>query len=99
MIFIIILNLLDMLAGLTLLADISFLLYPLGLFHAAKGVWTLYTSFTQGFFFEVLGGIDFLGGICCVLAAHGIMPASFFVVGIIMIAKGAFCFMSSGFSS
>jgi len=99
MIFVTILNFLDMLAGLSLITKLSFLLYPLGLFHLVKGGWTLYTSFKEGFFFEVLGGIDFLGGICCLLAYYGIMPISFFVIGTIMILKGAFCFMCSGFSS
>jgi len=99
MIFVSILNLLDMLAGLTLIANIGFLLYPLGLFHFVKGGWTLYTSFKQGFFFEVLGGIDFLGGICCLLAYYGIMPVSFLIIGILMILKGAFCFMCIGMSS
>lgn len=99
MVFVEILNMLDMLAGFSLIADISFLLYPLGLFHAIKGAWTLYTSLKQGFFFEVLGGIDFLGGLCCMLASYGIMPVPFLIVGIVMIAKGAFCFMIGGFRS
>ncbi|MDD5181590.1 MAG: hypothetical protein PHC66_00260 [Candidatus Nanoarchaeia archaeon] len=99
MVLVAILNALDVMAGITLIANIGFLLLPLGLFHFVKGGWTLYTSFKQGFFFEVLGGIDFLGGICCILAYHGIIPVSFLVIGIIMVIKGVFCFMIGGFSS
>jgi len=88
-----ILNVLDILGGISLIANISFLLYPLGIFHFLKGAWTIYTSIQQGFFFEVLGGIDFIGGLCLILVNWHISSTYFLVIGILMVAKGVFCFM------
>ena len=93
MILVTILNLLDILAGISLIANIGFLLYPLGILHLIKGAWTLYTSFKAGFFLEVLGMIDFLGGGAILLAHYNFSSAYFLILGILMIAKGAFLMM------
>lgn len=93
MIIVTILNILDIIAGTSLIADISFLLYPFGLFHLIKGGWTIYTSIKQGFFFEVLGGIDFMGGIAMLLMHWEISSPYFLLLGIVMVVKGVFCFM------
>lgn len=93
MILLTVLNILDILAGVTLVAHIGFLLFPLGLFHMLKGAWTLYTSFKAGFFLEVLGMIDFLGGGFALLMHYGFGSNYFIMLGILMIIKGAFLFM------
>jgi hypothetical protein len=93
MIFVTILNILDMIGGFSLVFDVRFLLYPLGLFHLLKGGWTIYSSFVQGFPFEVLGGIDFMGGIAMLLLNWHLSSTYFLLLGIAMVAKGVFCFM------
>jgi hypothetical protein len=93
MIFVTVLNILDIIAGLSLVGNIHFLLYPLGIFHLVKGGWTMYTSFVQGFFFEVLGGIDFIGGLAMILINWEFSSVYFLFIGILMVIKGLFCFM------
>lgn len=93
MIIVTILNVLDILGGFSLILDVKLLLYPLGIFHLLKGGWTIYSSFIQGFPFEILGGIDFMGGLAMLLLNWQFSSAYFLLLGIAMIAKGIFCFM------
>ena len=95
MILITILNLLDIIAGIVLIANINFILYPIGIFHVLKGAWTMYTSFKAGFFFEVLGAIDFLGGSAILFEYYNLSSNYFLLLGLLMVAKGAFLMMLS----
>ena len=88
-----ILNLLDILAGFSLITRINFLLYPLGVLQILKGAWTVYTSFKAGFFLEILGMIDMLGGGAMLLAHYNFSSAYFLILGVLMIVKGAFLMM------
>ena len=53
----------------------------------------MYTSFKAGFFFEVLGAIDFLGGSAILFEYYNL--SYFLLLGLLMVAKGAFLMMLS----
>lgn len=65
MVLLIILGLLDLIVGLGLVLPIfsnAFIFY-LGIFTAFKGLFSLVSSFAQGFYFEWIGASDLIAGI------------------------------------
>lgn len=97
-----ILSILDILAGLLVFSSYSGLeglfgkivLYA-AVFHIVKGAWSVFTSYLMGFFFDVLGWIDFIAGILILLALYGFAFHFAYVVAIIIVIKGLYCILFS----
>lgn len=80
--------LIDIICGLALITKFAPLFLGFGLILLFKGMWSIYSSFSQGFYFEIMGGIDIIGGIALLLSYYGISYEFFFIIGIFIILKG-----------
>ncbi|MBI4020227.1 MAG: hypothetical protein HY367_02760 [Candidatus Aenigmarchaeota archaeon] len=93
-----VLGILDLLAGVILMAAGAFpltengLAFMLGAIAIAKGVWSVLTAMAAGFYFDFLGIIDFFVGLFLLLSVWGFYLDFFFYVGIVAILKGLYSF-------
>ena len=79
----------DIISGLAIITRFSPLFLVFGLVLLFKGVWSVYSSFSQQFYFEIMGGIDVIAGASLLLMYYGIYREFFVVVGVFVILKGA----------
>lgn len=86
-----ILGLIDIFAGIMLIVmpHFSFLMI-LGFFCMGKGIWSIFSSFAMGYFFEWMGTLDLITGICLYLLSSGTSFGLFVIVGITIIMKGLY---------
>lgn len=99
---VLILSILDLVAGLLVFSSYSGLETLLGkvilyvsIFHLIKGAWSIVSSFVLGYIYDVLGWIDLLSGILIILALNGIVFHFAYIFAIIMIIKGLYCILFS----
>lgn len=84
--FVTILSLIDILAGISL-AFPNFLSFYLGIIILIKGISSVVGSFASGFFFEIMGIIDLITGILLLLNFN--LPWFW----LLPILKGIFCLL------
>lgn len=61
----------------------------------AKGIWSIFSSLHQGFYYDILGAIDLIAGFVLIIINFG-TPVSFgWIVGIILGLKAAYTIVSS----
>jgi uncharacterized membrane protein HdeD (DUF308 family) len=88
-----VLALIDVAAGSTLVFNLSVISSYIGYAMLVKGGWTVLTTFKSDFLFLLVGVLD------CIAALILLLPSTFsslsWVVGILIILKGVWSFLSS----
>ncbi len=95
------LSVLDMLAGFIILIRPSagFALFGFGLIILIKGAYSFLTAVAANYWFDWMGLIDIIAGICLMLIYVGFKPAAFLTIGGIVIAKGAYSLVRSAIAA
>jgi hypothetical protein len=91
-----------MFSGLILLTYSSISLFHslvgyMAAYSLLKGVISLLSSIGIGYYFDWMGTIDIIGGIMLLLLMWGFSFGFIQTVGVIVILKGAYCFIRSFF--
>jgi hypothetical protein len=69
--------------------------FVISLILLSKGIWSMMSSIASGFYYDLLGFIDFLGAILLLIMNFG-TPVSFsWVIGALIAAKAIWATMSS----
>jgi len=84
--FVTVLSLIDILAGISLAVP-NFLSFYLGIIMLLKGISSIVGSFASGFFFEIMGFIDLITGILLIFNFN--LPWFW----ILPVLKGIFCLL------
>ncbi|MBI4021627.1 MAG: hypothetical protein HY369_05270 [Candidatus Aenigmarchaeota archaeon] len=94
-----ILGIIDLIAGGALilgpalaLEGSSFLFYFMILFFL-KAIYSILTAVAAGFYFDLLGYLDFIAAVFLLLLFWGISPAWVFWIGLLVIIKGIYSFV------
>jgi hypothetical protein len=67
----------------------------IGLMLLAKGLWSIFSSLSQGFYYDFLGLIDLVAGFILIIINFG-TPVSFgWIIGIILGLKAVYTLVSS----
>jgi len=88
-----VLALIDIVAGSALTFNVSILSSYAGYAMLVKGGWTVLSTFKSDFLFLLMGVLDFIAGL--ILLLPGILSSLSWIVGILIILKGAWSFISS----
>lgn len=59
-----------------------------------KGSFSVVSSFSEGFYFDIFGALDFVAGVVLMLIFFGIGFPSLWIVGVLMLLKGLYSFFS-----
>ena len=94
MVFLLLLGILDLTAALSLIFEIKFLAFWLGLMMLIKGINSLVSSFLAKYFYDWLGFLDFLTGLALVCLHYEII-LPFKVIGILELIKAFYCLVQS----
>jgi len=84
-----ILSLLDIIAGIYLLFGIKTFVSIIGIFILLKGLASVFGSVVSKFYFDIMGIIDITIGLCLIFSL------SINVLAFIIIIKGLFCIITS----
>ena len=91
MLGLLILGLIDIIAGILLIFNISnSIVFFIGIFILLKGIWSIITGASAGFYFDIPGLLDLAGGLLIILIAFGIFSEVFVYFGLILIIKGLY---------
>ena len=94
MVFLLLLGILDLTAALSLIFEVKFLAFWLGLMMLIKGINSLVSSFLAKYFYDWLGFFDFLTGLALICLYYGIgLPFKF--IGILELIKAFYCLIQS----
>lgn len=93
----IIISILDFLAAILIFlgSASSIFLLSVAMLLLVKGVWTIFSSISSGFYFEVLGAIDFIAALVLVVIYFGGSAPFFWVIGLILLAKAIYTVLRS----
>jgi membrane-bound ClpP family serine protease len=94
MLFLIFLGILDLTAALSLIFEVKFIAFWLGLVMLIKGIDSLFSSFLSKYFYDWLGFLDFLTGISLFCLFYGI-DLPFKLIGILELIKAFYCLIQS----
>lgn len=94
---VLILSIIDLAAGTLLLLNLHFFLNYITAIMALKGLFSIFSSFGAGFWFDWMGFVDILTAIALLLFSFGV-PAGFFTtIAWIIIFKGIYCLIRTIF--
>lgn len=92
MVFLAILGIIDLVAGVLLMFSNNFagvsLILLMGIIILIKALYSLGTAFAAGFYFDLLGILDLIAAVFLLLAFYGIFFHFFIYIGIMMVVKG-----------
>ncbi len=97
--FLIVLGVLDIIVGVLLgLATGnpfigSGIIFAFGVIWVLKGLFSLLSSISSGFYFDVMGIMDLFTGVFLLLSTNGIVFWFFLHLGILMVLKGLYSFV------
>ncbi len=96
MLGLLILGLIDIIAGIFLILNVSAgVAFTLGIIMALKGLWSIIASAAAGFYFEFPGIFDFIGGIFLFLVSQGVFFEFFLYIGLLLLLKGIYSLIIS----
>jgi len=91
--FVLILSLLDLIAGGLLLLNLNYYVNYVAAFMLLKGLFSIISSFGMGYWFDWMGFIDIITSISLFLFSFGLPASIFKTIAWLIVAKGVYCML------
>jgi len=86
------LSLIDVIAGFVLVSSEGSgrIVHFFAMYALIKGVWSLMSSFSAGYYFDWMGAVDTITGICLLLTNYNLVFGFFSIIGMAQVMKGIY---------
>jgi len=91
-------SIVEIFAGLLVIYPIAIfiqIIFYMSIIYILKGVWSMISSIAAGYYFDWMGGLDFIIGITLLLIFSGVTFSFFWIIGLAHILKGIYTLLLS----